>query len=468
MKFGWKIFILCISIYIVSLAITGVVVTEYSYNSLLKKEIQRSLEEESNLHSTLTLYLLNNKRIAKEKIELEKYSQSIVDLFKTDNNYLEVFDEDKNLLASNASRSWLMDREELKIALEGKKNFILRTDKDQHFLFMANVLQIEDEKIILSLIKDITHIDNQRYEQYLFFLKIGIMGLICAAGIVFLFSRIMMSPIQELNRAAQNISSGNFKDRVTVDSKDEIGLLAHQFNIMASEVEERISDLEKEGQRQKRFIDNLTHELKTPLTSIIGYAELLKNIDYDQEIYNKGLNYIHGEGNRMLKLSNTLMDMILLREKAFKLEQHAVLPLLNEIKDIINVKAIEKNINIKVIGEEATILIDRDLFKSVLINLADNALNASKNGMTIYLGVNKSRGRTHIYIEDEGIGMEKEEISKIIEPFYRVDKSRSRKAGGIGLGLAISQQIIIDHGALLEIESEVDKGSKVSVIFNSI
>ncbi|SMB90693.1 Signal transduction histidine kinase [Desulfonispora thiosulfatigenes DSM 11270] len=468
MKFGWKIFILCMSIYIVSLAITGIVVTEYSYNSLLKKEVQRSLEEESNLHSTLALYLLNNKRITKEKIELEKYSQSMVDMFKTDNNYLEVFDKKMNLLASNADKNWLMTREELKIALEGKKNFILRSDGGKHYLFMANVLQIEDETIILSLIKDITHIDNQRKEQYLFFLRTGIIGLIFVAAVTFLLSKLVIRPILDLSRTAHNISSGNFTDRVKVNSKDEIGLLAQQFNIMASEVEAKISELEKESERQRRFIDNLTHELRTPLTSIIGYAELLKTLQYNPDIYNKGLNYIHGEGKRMLKLSNTLMDMILLREKVFQLEKQDVLPLLREVKDILEVKAIDKNIDLEIIGEDTSILIDRDLFKGVLINLVDNALKASQNGMIIYLGVNKSRGRTHVYVQDEGCGMEKEEIKKIIEPFYRVEKSRSRREGGVGLGLAICQQIVIDHGATLEVESEINKGTKVSIIFNSL
>lgn len=465
MKFGWKIFILCMSIYIFSLTVTGIVVTENNYKSLLNKEIERSLEEENNLHSTLTLYLLNNKRLAREKIQLEKYSQNVVDMFKTEKNYLEVFDAKMNLLASNAEKSWFLPREELKVALEGKKSFILRRDDDKHYLFVANVLQIEEEKILLTLIKDISHVDRQRKEQYLFFINTGIVGLIFVALITWLVSKYVMKPITHLSRTAQNIASGKYKDRAQVMSKDEIGLLAEQFNIMAGEIEQKINQLQKESERQQRFIDNLTHELRTPLTSIIGYAELLKKVPYDPQLFEKSLNYIHSEGQRMLKLANTLMDVILLREKAFKLKKQPILPLLTEVRDLMGVKANEKEINLEIRGKNVDLPIDRDLFKGALINLVDNAIKASQARKKVILGMEEYRGQIRVYVKDEGKGMDEENIKKVLEPFYRVDKARARKDGGLGLGLSICQQIVSDHGARLEIESTLGKGTKVSIIF---
>lgn len=465
MKFGWKIFLLCMGIYIVSLTFTGIVVTENTYNSLLKKEIERSLEEEGHLHSTLALYLLNNKRLAREKIELENYSQSIVDMFKTENNYLEVFDESMNLLASNATKTWFLPREELKVALEGKKNFILRRDAGQHYLFVSDVLQIDEERIILSLIKDITHIDNHRREQYLFFTRIGVIGLVFVALITWIMSKFVMKPIKDLSLTAQNIASGNYNDRAKVTGRDEIGLLAEQFNIMASEIEHKINQLKEESQRQQRFVDNLTHELRTPLTSIIGYAEFLQKVDYDPGLFKKSLSYIQSEGKRMLKLANTLMDMILLREKAYQLQKHRILPLLAEVKDIMSVKAGEKGIQLKIQGKDMEVIIDRDLIKGVVINLVDNAINASQKGKVVILGTEEINGKQSIYVKDEGKGMEEWEIEKVKEPFYRVDKSRSREEGGIGLGLTICNQIITGHGAELAITSKVGKGTTVKINF---
>ena len=278
-------------------------------------------------------------------------------------------------------------------------------------------------------------------------------------------SKLVIRPIEELSSAAQNIASGNYKDRVKVTGKDEIGFLAEQFNIMADEVEQRINMLENESLRQQRFIDNLTHELRTPLTSIIGYADLLRKVDYDRELFTKSLNYIYSEGNRMLKLANTLMDVILLREKAFKLKKQPVLPLLNEVKGLLNVKAQEKGIQLQVIGEDLELPLEKDLLKGAIINLVDNAIKASRPGTVITLGVEQVQNKPCIYVADQGKGMDELEVRKVKEPFYRVDKSRSRKEGGLGLGLAICEQIVKVHGAELVIESQVGKGTKVKIIF---
>lgn len=466
MNFVWRIFLLCLGIYILSLTITGIVVTENTYKSLLNKEIKRSLEEESNLRSTLTLYLLNNKKITQERIQLKNYSQSIVDMFKTENNYLEVFDEKMNLLASNAPKAWYLPRKELEIALKGQRNFILRRDEEgHHYLFITDILQIGQEKIILSLIKDISHIDEQRREQYSFFSKIGVIGLFLVGLISWIISKLVIRPIEVLSKTAQNIASGNYQDRAELTRSDEVGLLAEQFNIMASEIEQKINQLEKESQRQQRFIDDLTHELRTPLTSIIGYAELLQNVKYDPQLFYKSLHYIQSEGKRMLKLANTLMDVILLREKAFQFEEYLILPLLTEIKDIMYVKAEEKGIDLQIKGEDVKLFIDRDLMKSAVINLVDNAINASPRDSVIILGTEKDGDKVVIYVSDAGKGMDQWETQKVKEPFYRVEKSRTRKEGGLGLGLAICHQIIIGHGAQLEIDSVVGKGTKVSIIF---
>ncbi|WHH60880.1 HAMP domain-containing sensor histidine kinase [Petroclostridium sp. X23] len=468
MKFGWKIFFLCMGIYVISLTITGMVVTENTYKSLLKKDIERSLEEESNLHSTLALYLLNNQRIAQEKIELKNYSKSMVDMVKTDRNYLEIFDEKLNLLATNAPRAWFFSRDELDVALKGQKNFVLKRDKDQLYLFVTNVLEINEEKIVLSLIKDITHVNNHRKEQYLLFIRTGLIGLAFVAIITWGLSTFLLKPFRELSLTTQNIASGNYHVRAKVNRKDEVGLLAEQFNTMADKIEQKINQLEEEGQRQQRFIDNLTHELRTPLTSIIGYAEYLLKAKYNPEIFQKSLNYIYSEGNRMLKVAKTLMNMILVREKPLQLKEVQVMPLLIEVRNIMEVKGEKAGIVLEVVGEDTRILLDRDLLKVAITNLVDNAINASNAGQKITIGVEKIQEKVCIFVADEGKGMEECETKKITEPFYRIDKSRSRKEGGIGLGLAICYQIADEHGAELEIESKIGIGTKIKIKFTKM
>ncbi|AOY76576.1 sensor histidine kinase [Clostridium formicaceticum] len=466
MKFSWKIFLLCMGIYVVSLTVTGMVVTENTYKSLVKKEIERSLEEESNLHSTLALYLLNNQRIAVEKIELKNYSKSMVDMVKTDRNYLEIFDEKLNLLATNAPRAWFFSREELAIALKGQKNFVLRRDEEGLYLFVSNVLEIDEEKIILSLIKDISHVDHHRREQYLLFIRTGLIGLAFVALITWGLSKFLLKPFRQLSLTAKNIASGNYHVRVKVNRKDEVGLLAEQFNIMADKIEQKMNQLKAEGQRQQRFIDNLTHELRTPLTSIIGYAEYLLKAKYNPEVFKKSLSYIYSEGNRMSKVAKTLMDMILIRENPLQLNREKIMSLLIQVQNIMEVKAEKEGIILEVKGEDEEILLDKDLFKIVITNLVDNAINASSRGKKVTIGVEKTLEETCVFVMDEGKGMEEWETKKVIEPFYRIDKSRSRKEGGVGLGLAICYQIIEEHGARLKIESAVGVGTKMKIIFH--
>ncbi|AKL94841.1 alkaline phosphatase synthesis sensor protein PhoR [Clostridium aceticum] len=465
MKFSWKIFLLCMGIYVASLTVTGMVVTENTYRSLLKKEVERSLEEESNLHSTLALYLLNNQRIALEKIELKNYSKSMVDMIKTDRNYLEIFDEKLSLLATNAPRAWFFSREELDIALKGQKNFVLRRDEEGLYLFVSNVLEIDDEKIVLSLIKDITYLDHHRREQYLLFIRTGLIGLAFVALITWALSTFLLKPFRELNSTAKNIASGNYHVRAKVNRKDEVGLLAEQLNIMADKIEQKMNQLKAEGQRQQRFIDNLTHELRTPLTSIIGYAEYLLKAKYNPEVFKKSLTYIYSEGNRMSKVAKTLMDMILIRENPLQLNKEKLKPLLVQIQRIMEVKAEKEGVLLEIKGEEAEVLLDKDLFKIVITNLVDNAINASAPGQKVTIGVEKVSGEIRVFVADEGKGMEEWETKKVIEPFYRVDKARSRKEGGVGLGLAICYQIIEEHGAGLDIESTVGIGTKIKIIF---
>ncbi|NLP37035.1 MAG: HAMP domain-containing histidine kinase, partial [Firmicutes bacterium] len=373
MKFGWKIFFLCMGIYIISLTVTGVVVTENTYNSLLKKEVARAVEEESNLHSTLLLYLRNNQRIVQEKVALRNYSRSIVDTVKNDGNYLEIYDDKLNLLATNAPRTWYYPRQELEVALQGQKNFVLRKDDEGFYLFVSNVLKLEEEKIVLSLIKNITHVENHRREQYLFFLRTGLIGLGFVAVITWLLSTLLLKPLRNLTLAAQKIASGDITVRTNIKRKDEVGILAAQFDLMADNIEQKITQLEEEGQRQQRFIDNLTHELRTPLTSIIGYADYLQKAAYDPEVLKKGLRYIYEEGKRLLNVSKTLTNMILIREKPLRREKAAVIPLLHEVKKIMHIKAQKNEIVLEVAGQDVTLNLDKELFKVALCNLVDNA-----------------------------------------------------------------------------------------------
>lgn len=463
MKFSTKLLSLYMVIYLVVITVVGITVTENSYQLLRQQEIKRSMSEEQNIYSNVLLYLLNDNPSSDS---LSSYGLSIVELFSGNNSYLEVFDQELNLIASNSPAVWNQQREELQVAADGEVSIILRHDEQgNYYLFISNLIEARQQKLVLCMVKDINYIEVQRREEYQFFMLAGLLGLLASSLFVAAFGYWLLRPVRELDKAAQNIAAGNYDQRVSVNSNDEIGSLAQQFNRMADEIEGRIQQLQLESVRQQRFIDNLTHESRTPLTSIIGYAELLQKVDYDPALFQKGLNYIHSEGKRMLNLNNMLLDLTFYREKNFELLPQPVLPICREVQEIITVRAAERNITIEVQGDDFVLPLDSDLMKSLLLNLVDNALKASNDNSRIIIGTVLNEDARVLYVQDFGRGMEAKELEKIKEPFYRVDKARSRKDGGVGLGVAICNQIAHTLQGRLDYESEPNKGTTAKIYF---
>lgn len=196
---------------------------------------------------------------------LSSYGLSIVELFSSTNSYLEVFDQDLNLIASNSPAIWNQGREELQVAADGEVSIILRHDEQgDYYLFICSLLEARQEKLVLCMVKDINYIEEQRQKEYQFFIQAGLLGLLASGLLVAACSYWLLRPVRELDKAARNIAAGNYDQRVSVNGNDEIGSLAQQFNRMADEIEGRMQQLQMESVRQQRFVDNLTHESRTP------------------------------------------------------------------------------------------------------------------------------------------------------------------------------------------------------------
>lgn len=467
MKFKNRIFWLCIIVYLTTLTATGIVVTKESYNVLLKTEIDRCINEEKNAQYNITLYQISNAKINDAKVNPRNYCNSVKDMFGSKETYIEFYGFDLNLVASNVPYKWNFKREELNTVVSKGSNYILRTVNKKHYIFITDIIKSDYDEVIMVFIKDISYVYEHKKEQYLTFFKSGVIGLIIVALGTLLTGNLLVSPIQNLGLAAKDIASGNYSKRATIVSKDEVGFLSEQFNIMADEIEKKINELNDESDRKQEFINNLTHELRTPLTSIIGYSELLMKIQYEPELYKKSLGYIHSEGNRMLKMTNTLKQIILMKNAGGFEEQQDILPILIEVSEIMKVKAQSKEIKFDVYGESSIVKIDRDLIKEVIINLVDNAINASFKEGKIIISCKKEGTNVDVLIKDYGKGLSKEELNRVMEPFYRVDTSRSRKDGGMGLGLSICSEIIKAHGAKLTLDSKQQIGTTARITFTT-
>ncbi|NWK72681.1 HAMP domain-containing protein, partial [Bacillus paramycoides] len=184
-----------------------------------------------------------------------------------------------------------------------KRKYIIRDVENKTLLFVTSLININGEDLKFSYVRDVTYIYEDQKEQYNFYIRLSISITIILAIGMYMLSRYITRPIEKLINITQIVSKGNYSKRVEIDSKDEIGILAENFNEMAAAVEQKISELEMKAAEKQRFIDNLTHELKTPLTSIIGYADFLRLTAYNEQIFIEGLNHIFKEGKRLEELS---------------------------------------------------------------------------------------------------------------------------------------------------------------------
>lgn len=219
---------------------------------------------------------------------------------------------------------------------------------------------------------------------------------------------------------------------------------------------------------RQEFTANVSHELKTPLTSISGYAEMIETgmaRPGDVPIF---AGKIRAETQRMLTL---IGDIIQLGElDAGGGEKFSGVPLLTlcqNVADSLSLTAEKKHINIRVEGSETVVYGARGQLWELIYNLCDNGIRYNREGGSVTLSVGKQGKRPCLSVSDTGIGIPPEHQSHVFERFYRVDKSRSRESGGTGLGLAIVKHIALRHGAELRLESEPDRGTRVTVLFKS-
>lgn len=289
--------------------------------------------------------------------------------------------------------------------------------------------------------------------------------VILASGLYVLIWFLTRS-IRSLNKSAQTIAGGDYTQRVTVLSKDEIGVLAQSFNQMAQAVESNVEALELTAKNRQDFINFLTHELKTPLTSIIGYAEFLRTTKYNEEVFIKSLTYIYSEGKRLESLSFKLMDLVLVGSKTPDMHYEAVLAVCADIEQAIKPQLEKYGVGLQIEVTPQLLFIERDLFMLLCTNLLDNAIKASQPGGRIYLSGYTAEDIQYVLeIRDEGVGIAEEDIPKIFEPFFVVDRALTKANHGAGLGLAICAEIVRLHEGRIEIVSQLGKGTTVRIAF---
>lgn len=352
---------------------------------------------------------------------------------------------------------------ELPLPAPGQYSYITFQDDYGHALLVFSTITAGDDQLRLMARFDLSSAYNARQIQLrlytIIYSAVTLSGILIASALAFAMTR----RLRQLTAAVREISGGNLTKRSDIRSHDEFGQLARDFNAMADKLQANFEKLESEVQRQEAFLGAVAHELKTPMTSIIGYADLLRQSELSEIDRVLAANYIFSEGQRLEKLSFKLLDLLLLEKDTPQMVPVNPAALLSDVDKALTPGLRKKGIQLLCRAEPGRVLLEPDLVKSLLYNLVDNASKAMDNGGSIAIKGTLIPGGVMFQVVDNGRGMEQAELTKITEPFYRVDKSRSRQQGGAGLGLALCSQIVQVHQGNIHFQSIPGKGTCVTV-----
>lgn len=330
----------------------------------------------------------------------------------------------------------------------------------RQILITGSNVNVRNERYAVYVVEDITGVYESITRMVWRFALIGGVGILLGFVLIGLLVRRSMQPLAVLKTAAGRIAAGGYGERATVLSKDEVGALANDFNRMAEAVENHIGDLTETAERQRLFISGVTHEFKTPLTTVILNADTLQNAYMDEKERQTALSYIERQCKWLERMTQKLLKLITLKQD-IELKPSSVPQLFERVEESMAETLRQRDTRLISECKLNTLSMDADLMQSVLINLVDNASKASAPGQAVTMRAYDDV----IEVSDNGIGIPESELARITEPFYVVDKSRSKKLGGSGLGLALVKEIVNAHGAALEIESSVGVGTTIRVRF---
>lgn len=463
MKFSWKI---CFSTVILSLlifSIGGYVLISALFQSTYERETANAGEENRMLQYSFAAYwsaAIQDMELSKENVR--RTADAMVEGMAGSDLRIRISDGAGQVLYDNAETD--PDTGLLETITRTSRGHMLRKTDSGYELQTASMVCLgEEEFLYLESIRDVTELFRERAFQYRIYRQ-WLAGLLAVQSVLcYGMASWLLRPLRRLSRVTRRIAEGNLSVRARTESRDEIGDLAADFNHMADNLEQQFQELEDAARRQEDFIGSFAHELKTPLTSMIGYADMLRTTEVTREEQFQAANYIFKEGKRLESLSFKLLDLMVVKNQELELKPVKIRWMAEDIRGMLQPSLKKLGIVLKVIMEEAVLMLEPELMKTVLLNLLDNGRKAIEGEGTLYLLGRREEGGFAIYVRDTGKGIPREELSRITEAFYMVDKSRARQQGGAGLGLSICQEIVKRHGGTMTFKSIQGKGTMVRI-----
>jgi two-component system phosphate regulon sensor histidine kinase PhoR len=336
-----------------------------------------------------------------------------------------------------------------------------------YFLYVAVPIQGGAIRIAVPLSEINTQIAHFRWK----ILASTALAFLPALVIAAVLARILSRRFSGITAYASELARGNFRARLPGGDSSEFGQLARTLNDTAENLQHTVEQLEREHAElekvervRKDFVINVSHELRTPLASIQGYTETLLDGAIDDPTHNlRFLGIIRHNAERLARITEDLLTLSRVEQKRqkFEFESHPVSMLLADAMDLMRPLA-EKNrvsLELEAAPEDAVARCDSEAVSQILSNLVDNAIKYTHAGGRITIGARAQEDCVEIFVRDTGIGIPAEDLPRLFERFYRVDKARSREMGGTGLGLSIVKHLVSAQDGATRVESRLGEGS---------
>lgn len=467
MKFYAKVFLSMLVLVSISFGIFGTLLIQNAFQSSLEREIEMGKTENQMLKLTFetTANSIPEVYFENQSSVLREMAQSIKHRMNNSKNGMLIVDESSEIIYTDHNLE--LDEILFEHISTEESGYRIYKDGENYYLNVMSIIssRFSMQKMWLQTTTNITTIYSERQQMLQAYRTIMLLMLACVSVVVFILSYYLTRSVRQLSKAARKFATGNMEARVCVKSSDEVGVLADDFNDMADKLTSRMLSLEEQARRQEEFTSAFAHELKTPLTSIIGYADMIRSMNLQEEERIKAAGYIYSQGKRLEALSFKLLDLLVMKKQDFEFAKLDTHYFIQTVFDLAEVGVLEKNLVLKKSAEKGYIYGEKDLLISLFANLIDNAKKASEEGDVIWIEGKAVKNGYEITVRDEGRGIPEQDLHRITEAFYMVDKSRSRKEGGAGLGMTLCNQIVRLHGAEWKIESEVGVGTCITVSF---
>ena len=488
MKLWQKIFLTTLALVIVLVNVTSLIMLKSNHDLSLQREQQTAVTRHRYLITEITNYVVNTQLSERTVVLSDQrmqalFSEALGHQGTNDTGGARLYLEGQRIYpAEGATIAY-----EQQMLQEPDFSSVITRFEGRVLLLVVSSPEFNGLSYRLLTYYDITSTYQLFDATFNLIRVIGVVSALFVAGVLLVLVRVLLLPLRSLTSTTRQIASGDLQMRAVVAGNDEVAEVAENLNLMADSIQNSVTELEQLAESRKTFIGNLAHEMRTPLTSILGYADLLRVqrevSDLDRVEY---AGIIVNETRRLQSLSGKLMELLSVGNMKLALEHIDLYELTDELSASLQPLFVARQMTLvcRISPARCVIEADRELLQSLIMNLVDNAMKASTEGSTITIATREyyrearsaamntisthRERRIVVEVIDEGIGIAADQIPMLTEPFFMLDKARTRRHGGAGLGLALCAEIARAHGSELGIESQLGAGTIVSCDFAAV